>query len=612
VMGGYRWRMLDIGRATCGVRKNGSLWCWGEMATVLAGAADASEAEPEPEYYPMRIGTRMDWVSVAVGDDHLCAIDEAGKLWCWGHNARGQLGDGTRQSILRPSDAVPQLGRWTAVTASSGRTCAIAVDEALWCWGQPVGHSQDEPVNDELWPTRGEGAFAHVALGWGHGCAVRTDGTVACWGDNTSHQIGNDAMRLALDPVDVPGTGPAVRVDVGSRHSCAVGEDGSLGCWGAADSGRLGNGIVGWEPQPVRVAGDRDWRTVWVGWDHTCGIDAQDGLWCWGAAWHGQLGQEIAIHRPRPEPVAEDRRWHSVEPGTWGTCAIDAEGGLWCWGYNVNGVLGLGRDVTEVLVPTRVPGPERWTMVSLGAGSCGIAEDGGAWCWGENYEGWLGVSGPGIVWTPQPVPSNVTWRWLRRGGGRTYAIDTEGDAWHWGFNDLEDYPSDEAHRTPQPLFPGLKWRTVGPSNFGLDEDGVLHTWPWLQPHEQQPVALDEGGVWRALEVGVDLERSHEDRDGDWPENHRQVCVLDETGGGICRRWQRVWDPEEDLAAILAAETALLPENGGAGWAHLSIGIRHACGIDLEGGLWCWGYDDRGQLGLGTAFTHEPWLIARPR
>ncbi|MCA9661555.1 MAG: hypothetical protein KC486_24660, partial [Myxococcales bacterium] len=34
--------------------------------------------------------------TVRVGDQHICALDREGAVWCAGSNERGQLGRGTR------------------------------------------------------------------------------------------------------------------------------------------------------------------------------------------------------------------------------------------------------------------------------------------------------------------------------------------------------------------------------------------------------------------------------------------------------------------------------------------------------------------------------------
>ena len=41
------------------------------------------------------------------------------------------------------------------------------------------------------------------------------------------------------------------------------------------------------------------------------------------------------------------------------------------------------------------------------------------------------------------------------------------------------------------------------------------------------------------------------------------------------------------------------------WAQVASGGRHACAIQLDGTLWCWGRNDSGQLGLGTNTPSSP-------
>jgi alpha-tubulin suppressor-like RCC1 family protein len=46
---------------------------------------------------------------------------------------------------------------------------------------------------------------------------------------------------------------------------------------------------------------------------------------------------------------------------------------------------------------------------------------------------------------------------------------------------------------------------------------------------------------------------------------------------------------------------------GVSWAHVAVGLYHTCGIRTDGTLWCWGFNDYGQLGLGN-YTYQD----RPR
>jgi alpha-tubulin suppressor-like RCC1 family protein len=97
------WRTVDGGGShTCGIRLDGTLWCWGNNSHGELGTGDLA---------PRRAPTRVTapggdgWATVGIGDYHSCAIRESdGTLWCWGRNDVGQVGIGlSGEDILVPS-----------------------------------------------------------------------------------------------------------------------------------------------------------------------------------------------------------------------------------------------------------------------------------------------------------------------------------------------------------------------------------------------------------------------------------------------------------------------------------------------------------------------------
>jgi alpha-tubulin suppressor-like RCC1 family protein len=83
------------------------------VGTVLLCTALCSSAEP-------RI------VSVAAATDHTVAVDAEGRMWAWGANPWGQLGDGTTERRLTPV-LVAGLDHVVAVAAGgyhSARSCS--------------------------------------------------------------------------------------------------------------------------------------------------------------------------------------------------------------------------------------------------------------------------------------------------------------------------------------------------------------------------------------------------------------------------------------------------------------------------------------------------------
>ena len=94
---------------------------------------------------------------VAVGSYHSCAR-VGGSLWCWGGNARGQLGDGTTAMRAAPV-RVAGLEGVTRVVADGERTCALSGDRRVYCWGAGAEHglgNGEARDRHEPTPVRGE------------------------------------------------------------------------------------------------------------------------------------------------------------------------------------------------------------------------------------------------------------------------------------------------------------------------------------------------------------------------------------------------------------------------------------------------------------------------
>jgi alpha-tubulin suppressor-like RCC1 family protein len=78
--------------ATCGIDKQGQLFCWGGKAKAPARVANLSNVR-----------------QVALGAGHACALDDEGTVFCWGKNDKGQLGDGTTRARESPLKvAIPE------------------------------------------------------------------------------------------------------------------------------------------------------------------------------------------------------------------------------------------------------------------------------------------------------------------------------------------------------------------------------------------------------------------------------------------------------------------------------------------------------------------------
>lgn len=106
---GTGWsRIATGGSFTCGVKLDGTLWCWGLNNFGQLGGADKATS-----VLPLQVGTGTTWREVSASWQHACATQTDGSAWCWGQNQRGQLGAGNTSA--RSSAPVRVVGdqQWT-------------------------------------------------------------------------------------------------------------------------------------------------------------------------------------------------------------------------------------------------------------------------------------------------------------------------------------------------------------------------------------------------------------------------------------------------------------------------------------------------------------------
>lgn len=83
---------------------------------------------------PVQIDGLIAPVDVQSGQQHDCARDQDGSLWCWGNNEIGQLGNGTTEASAAAVRVVG-LVDVTGHDAGRGGGCALATGRPIQCWG---------------------------------------------------------------------------------------------------------------------------------------------------------------------------------------------------------------------------------------------------------------------------------------------------------------------------------------------------------------------------------------------------------------------------------------------------------------------------------------------
>lgn len=120
--------------------KNAFLYLFGNSACGLASAINKALCEnPEPKDNIPPTTTRKTGVDspsqLVAGAGHNCALEESGKVKCWGLGGNGQLGTGKFENTFIPKE-VTGIDNAISLSAGSNFTCALLEDGRVKCWGE--------------------------------------------------------------------------------------------------------------------------------------------------------------------------------------------------------------------------------------------------------------------------------------------------------------------------------------------------------------------------------------------------------------------------------------------------------------------------------------------
>lgn len=187
VAGGRRWRMIDIGLShSCALDVEGGAWCWGANTLGQLGTGTGGG----DRFAPVRVAGDLRFTALVVGERHGCALERTGRVWCWGSNVYGQVGDGTVTSRLRPVPVATDA-RFVAIAAGTYHTCGLTPAGDAWCWGVGATGAPaalDDPAS--LLPARIEAPvrFARLEGGSERPCAITGADRRWCWGGSYGRQ----------------------------------------------------------------------------------------------------------------------------------------------------------------------------------------------------------------------------------------------------------------------------------------------------------------------------------------------------------------------------------------------------------------------------------------
>lgn len=180
----------------------GHLWTWGANAAGQLGLGHLL-AQPQPQ----RVAFDMPVREVAAGETHSLALDAQGQLWGWGSNHLGQISDKIPQAYIPLPQRIPMARKYAVQSLHAGMHVSAAVTRQgkVWTWGSnSLGQlGQQHPQRSTgVHEVAGLPEVSTLSVGATHMLALDRDGACWAWGDNRhgACQAAQAGQRMQLQP----------------------------------------------------------------------------------------------------------------------------------------------------------------------------------------------------------------------------------------------------------------------------------------------------------------------------------------------------------------------------------------------------------------------------
>ncbi len=623
--------------STCALSTTNTAYCWGVFKIPSSGDPGGYSSTPMALTLPAGSNSIS---QIDVGGQHICFITDVGTLYCFGYNTYGQLG---KPTSINWSNYVavefPNGLSATHISAGGYHTCAVMSNSKLFCWGNnEYGQLGDGTGIISRTPKaiylETEVSFTSVNAGNVHTCAEDSSANRYCWGNNDSGQLGTrdtfnhivatPALQLADESIN--------QISVNELHTCATTVSGRIYCWGANQKGQLGDGTmtanmfgarVGASLIPPSTASQTptfsptqapsvDHLNAFVRMSidatHSCALTTSGDAYCWGSNTYGQLGNTTTLRSTVPIAVKMPSGVSFTDINTHGAqnCAIADTGNAYCWG-------------TEHPYPVLISIPDASSLTNISVGAshiCVLTTTGTAICWGSNVYGELGngdsdeINGNTNSYS-NPVAVNMPpgeiFTQIQASLSHTCALTATGRVYCWGYNafgqigngTMDNVVSPTEISTPS----GITFTKIDTGNhFSCAQSNTMQLYCWGMNSSNQ---LGTNTYVESL-VPTQVTALTGTTISDFQVGREHVCVITTNDDVFC------WGASADgqLGAETDANTAVqVPLPIGTIAQSLALGSSHSCALTSTNQAYCWGSNTDGQLGDGTRVqSHIPQLV----
>lgn len=412
------------------------------------------------------------FADLAAGVEHVLMLSTNGHVWAAGQNNYGQLGTGKLPTSyeITPRDITPSMNldgndRIVAVATGDYSSYAVSAKHRVFAWGNnnygQLGNgnriNQTKPVDITANFNLPAGEYVtSVASGVATAFAVTNGGQVYVWGSRQERMDGQAHTEYGSHerPVLANWLGADIRqVAAGNRAAVSVDASGRVTTWGVNSHGELGRSQPGsannvseyeggyWMDDNLQLNSDDQVISVAAGNGVMAALTKYHQVYVWGDDRNGLLGlggempnphdsttgsqlSSTPINITKQFAVPERDYIDQISIGNSQVMALSQTGQTFVWGLGNFGQLGLGAEVASADKPTDLTGAFQLSdntmiqkVVASGVADNAVASysyaldtDGNVYAWGGSAKGLPGINAIANLnrWTPNRISDRLT------------------------------------------------------------------------------------------------------------------------------------------------------------------------------------------------------------
>lgn len=541
-----------------------------------------------------------------------------GKLFTWGLNDYGQLGQNNVQIINDYLGSPIQLGSGSNTVNPSNRTFSngyygttfIKPDGTIWCGGGggfgKLGQNNQVNYSSPV-QVGSANTWRQVVAPGTTVLAIKSDNTLWGWGRGGTGLLAQNDVIDRSSPIQITGSWSWISYASQYNYAMAVKTDGSLWFWGSESY----NGSSGLNVQniarssPVQVGSDTNWLRVWAGHNTTTiGIKTDGTLWCWGEGNIGQSGHNNTVSYSSPVQVGTDTDWYWAAQQSQATILMKTDGRIYSMGNNDHGQLGQN-NLIDLSNPTQIGTKTYLSICANQQGFVAVDKNGNAWSWGASSV-FTGTNDTTVRSSPVQIGQNggpyIFVAGCEDSNGWPVLIENTGKLYFWGNSDYGGYGSNgritAAYSRP------IQIGNWGLANYWAPNKGGSS----FQSQLRYDGILFAEGTNGSGQLGYnsDVDQSSPVQIGSAPfatqANGQNAGYGIKTDGTL---WSYGYNGFGGLGTndrvFYSSPTQVGALNT---WQLTSGGYLFASGLKIDRTLWTWGYGYYGRLGVNDSISRS--------